>query len=159
MWFDVSAALVQLQAVGESATAVIRMTERNGPKVAEVAEVAEVAGYYLQSLKSSPVTKTDGAYPDAGKYLDFLHLHGPATYGASATALGWGATRAWQAEEQLVAAGLVLHDRLGKAVIAPDKSVSGALQNQCLNPPVAPEIRAAVFDISGKDERKPNART
>ena len=156
MWFDVSAAVVQLQAMGESAPAVIRMTEKNAPKIAEIAEVAAPRA---QNLKSSPVIKTDGPYPDAGKYLDFLRLHGPSTYGASATALGWGATRAWQAEAQLVAAGLVQHDRLGKAVIAPDKSVSGAVQNQCLNPPVAPEIRAAVFDITGKDGRKTNART
>ena len=156
MWFDVSAAVGQLQAMGKNAPAVIRMTERNGPKVAEI---AEVAAHGPQNLKSSPVARPDGAYPDAGKYLDFLHLHGPSTYGASATALGWGATRAWQAEAQLVAAGLVQHDRLGKAVIAPDKSVSGPVQNQCLNPPVAPEIRVAVFDISGKDERKPHART
>ena len=153
MWFDVSAAVVQLQAMGDNAPAVIRMTESNGPKIAEI---AEVAGHYPQNLKTSPVARTDGTYPDAGKYLDFLHLHAPATYGASATALGWGATRAWLAEAQLVAAGLAQHDRLGKAVIAPDKSVSGAVQNQCLNPPVAPEIRAAGFDISGKDERKPN---
>lgn len=156
MWFDVSAAVAQLQALGENAPAVIRMTERNGPKVAEIAEVAAPCA---QNPKSGQVARTDGLNPDAGKYLDFLHLHGPSTYGASATALGWGATRAWQAEAQLVAAGLVQHDRLGKAVIAPDKSVSSAVQNQCLNPPVAPEIRAAVFDISGKNERKPNART
>ena len=156
MWFDVSAAVAQLQATGKNAPAVIRMTERNRPKVAEIAEVAAPCG---QNLESGPVTNTDGAYPDAGKYLDFLRLHGPSTYGASATALGWGATRAWQAEAQLVAAGLVQHDNLGKAEPKLIKSVSVAMQNQCLNPPVPPEIRVAVFDISGKDERKPHART
>ena len=112
MWFDVSAAVAQLQAKGENTPAVIRMTERNSPKVAEV---AEVAAHGPQNLKSSPVTNPDGAYQDAGKYLDFLRLHGPSTYDASATALGWGATRAWQAEAQLVAAGLVQHDSFGKA--------------------------------------------
>ena len=156
MWFDVSAAVVQLQAMGESAPPVIRMAEMNAPKIAEIAEVAAPCP---QILKPTSIARTDGLDANAGEYLDFLRLHGPSTYGASATALGWGATRAWQAEAQLVAAGLVQHDRLGKAAIAPDKSVSGAVQNQCLNPPVAPEIRAAVFDISGKDERKPNART
>ena len=145
MWFDVSAAVVQLQAMGENTPAVIRMTERNGPKVAEI---AEVAGHYPQNLKSSPVTKTDGAYPDAGKYLDFLHLHGPSAYGASATALGWGATRAWQAEAWLKAAELLQYDRLGKAAIAPDKSVSVKVQYQCLNPPVAPRIQATLPEPS-----------
>ena len=44
---------------------------------------------------------------DPETYLDFLHIHGSTTYGAAATALGWGATRAWQAEARLRAAGLV----------------------------------------------------
>ena len=156
MWFDVSAAVVQLQATGENTPAVFRITERNGPKIAKI---AEVAAYGSQNLKSSPVARTDGAYPDAEKYLDFLHLQGPATYGASATALGWGATRAWQAEAQLVAAGLVQHDKLGKAVIALDKSVSSALQNQCLNPPVAPGIRVAMPKASENYCGTPNAGT
>jgi hypothetical protein len=111
MWFDVSAAAVQLQAMTENAPAVIRMTENNRPKIAEI---AEVAAHHAQNLKSSPVSKTDGPYPDAGKYLDFLRLHRPSTYGASATALGWGATRAWQAEARLMAAGLVQYANLGK---------------------------------------------
>jgi hypothetical protein len=51
--------------------------------------------------------RADGLDADAGAYLDFLRLHGPATYGAAASALGWGATRAWQAEAALRAAGLV----------------------------------------------------
>ena len=153
MWFDVAAAVMQLQAMGESAPADIRITESNSPKVAEIAEVAAPRA---QILKPTSIARTDGLDTNAGEYLDFLRLHGPSTYGASATALGWGATRAWQAEAQLKAARLVQYDSLGKAATAPDKSVSGAVQNQCLNPPVAPEIRAAVFDISGKDERKPN---
>lgn len=52
---------------------------------------------------------------DPETYLDHLRLHGPTTYGAAATALGWGATRAWQAEARLRAAGLVRYDALGKA--------------------------------------------
>ena len=127
MWFDVSAAVMQLHEGGNctllsnvmesNAPNVIRITERIAPKVAEV---AEVAAHGPQNLKSSPVTNPEGAYPDVRKYLDFLHLHGPSTYGACATAMGWGATRAWQAEAQLIAAGLVRYDILGKAVIEPD---------------------------------------
>jgi hypothetical protein len=124
VWFDVSAAVVQLQAMGKNAPAVIRMTEKNAPKIAEIAEVAAPCD---QIPKADNVARTDGLYPDAGKYLDFLHLHGPATYGASATALGWVATRAWQAEAQLVAAGLLQHDRFGKAEPTLNKSVSKKL--------------------------------
>jgi hypothetical protein len=61
--------------------------------------------------------RADGLDADAGAYLDFLRLHGPATYGAAAAALGWGATRTWQAEARLRAAGLVtVADPLGQAV-------------------------------------------
>jgi hypothetical protein len=58
----------------------------------------------------------DGPDADAGAYLDFLRLRGPATCGAAAAALGWGATRAWQAEARLRAAGLVAMGALGQAV-------------------------------------------
>lgn len=56
---------------------------------------------------SEKVARADGLDPDAGAYLDRLRLHGPATYGAMASALGWGATRAWRVEAKLRAAGLV----------------------------------------------------
>ena len=156
MWFDVSAAVVQLQAVGDNAPAVIRMTENNAPKIAEIAEVAAPCA---QNLKPGHDAQTGGRSQDAGKYLDFLHLHGPSTYGAAAVALGWGATRAWQAEAQLVAAGLVHHDNLGKAEPKLNKSVSVAVRNQCLNPPVAPKIQAILPEASRLVNRKPNART
>ena len=61
--------------------------------------------------------RADGLDLDAGTYLDRLRLFGPATYGAMASALGWGATRAWQAEAKLRAAGLVWMGPLGRAVI------------------------------------------
>ena len=123
MWFDVTAAVMQLQTIGGNAPTVIRITERNAHKVAEI---AEVAGLPAQNPKTFHIARTDGLAADAGEYLDFLHLHGPATYGAGAVALGWGATRAWQAEAQLRAARLVRYDSLGKAVIEPDQLVSVA---------------------------------
>lgn len=110
MWFDVSAAVVQLQAYSD-ASQLSGMTENNIPKIAEV---AEVAAHRAQNPKPVPVARADGLNPDAGEYLDFLHLHGPTSYGAFATVLGWGATRAWQAEARLRAAGLVRHNSLGK---------------------------------------------
>lgn len=39
------------------------------------------------------------------------------TYGAAATALGWGATRAWQAEAALLAAGRIEPDCFGRAAL------------------------------------------
>ena len=86
MWFDVSAAVVQLQAAGDNAPAVIRVTENNAAKIAEIAEVAAPCP---QILKPTSIARTDGLDANAGEYLDFLRLHGPSTYGASATALGW----------------------------------------------------------------------
>ena len=63
-----------------------------------------------------PPSRADGLEPDAGAYLDRLRLHGPATYGAMAHALGWGATRAWRAEARLRAAGQAAINKSGKAV-------------------------------------------
>ncbi|MDO9525189.1 MAG: hypothetical protein Q7J57_06545, partial [Gemmobacter sp.] len=71
------------------------------------------------SRNPAPPARADGLDPDAGAYLDRLHLYGPATYCAMASALGWGATRAWQAEARLRAAGLVVIDKAGKAVPFP----------------------------------------
>jgi hypothetical protein len=65
--------------------------------------------------RSASPARVDGLEPDAGAYLDFLRLHGAHTYGAMASELGWGATRAWRAEAKLRAAGLVVY-REGKAV-------------------------------------------
>ena len=52
---------------------------------------------------------------DARAYLRHLLDNGPATVGAVGSALGWGATRAWQAEARLRAAGLVAMGPLGRA--------------------------------------------
>ena len=64
----------------------------------------------------APPARADGLDPDAGAYLDRLRLRGPATYGAMASAMGWGATRAWRAEAKLRALGLVRMGELGRAV-------------------------------------------
>ncbi len=41
------------------------------------------------------------------------------SYGVVARALGWGATRAWQAGAHLEAAGRIRHDHLGRMVPFP----------------------------------------
>ena len=80
-----------------------------------VAIVASVATPILQKPQSTLRARADGLEPDAGAYLEFLRLHGPATYGAMASELGWGATRAWRAEANLRAAGVVTMGPLGRA--------------------------------------------
>lgn len=52
---------------------------------------------------------------DPETYLARLHETGPQTYGAMASELGWGATRAWQAEARLRVAGLVSLGEHGNA--------------------------------------------
>ena len=59
----------------------------------------------------------DGLDSDMSLCLNHLDHHGPATYGLAAAALGWGATRAWQAEARLRASGLVTLDRRGRAEV------------------------------------------
>ena len=62
----------------------------------------------------------DSLAPDPDALLALLALlrgRGPMSYGAAATALGWGATRAWQAEAALLAAGRIEHDRFGRAAL------------------------------------------
>ena len=71
--------------------------------------VAVVAAPRPQKLETKPSAS------DPETYLVFLCGNGPCTYGAAAVALGWGATRAWQAEARLRAAGLALIDKSGRA--------------------------------------------
>lgn len=55
--------------------------------------------------------------PDAAVLLALLRERGPLSYGAAASALGWGATRAWRAEAALKAAGRIEHDPCGRAAV------------------------------------------
>ncbi len=54
-----------------------------------------------------------GLSDDARLLIDHLAASGPASYGAAASSLGWGATRAWLAEAELRAEGRVLLNHLG----------------------------------------------
>ena len=85
-----------------------RITKKNA------LEVAKIAAPSSENPKPVSATRSDGLKPGAGAYLEFLHLNGHSSYGAFATAQGCGASRAWQSEAQLTAAGLVRHDSLGK---------------------------------------------
>jgi hypothetical protein len=105
MWFDPHRKLAEIAA----------QPAKPAQPAPHVANVASVATPPRSKPQFAPPARADGLEPDAGAYLDFLRLHGPHTYGAAASELGWGATRAWQAEAKLRAAGLV-HYCDGKAV-------------------------------------------
>ena len=55
--------------------------------------------------------------------LALLQTAGPMPYGAAASSLGWGATRAWQAETKLRAAELVRIGEFGRMVLAERGSI------------------------------------
>lgn len=80
---------------------------------AERAAAAEV-GQPLEQLLSRPDEPSDAS--DAEVLLALLRARGPTSYGAAATLLGWGATRAWRAEAELRAAGRVRLGALGEAI-------------------------------------------
>lgn len=114
MWFDARAKLAEI--AGQPTATSANLANLRLVKEAEFAEFAEFATPPLSKSRPVPRARADGLEADAGAYLDFLRRNGPCTYGAAASALGWGATRAWQAEARLRAAGLVAyHERTGAA--------------------------------------------
>jgi len=88
-----------------------RMTPETVAKIA--AAKPEVIDFLTR--KPRPTPPLAGGQPDPETYLSFLRSNGPATYGAAATSLGRGATRAWQAEARLRATGRAAIDKSGKA--------------------------------------------
>lgn len=88
-----------------------------GAPSAVVLSVKSVLSGHAQrdSAAVKAVISADGLHPDDCALLDFLHREGPHTYGAAATALGWGATRAWQTVARLGAAGLLQYGMHGRA--------------------------------------------
>ena len=126
MWFDVRAKLAEIEGRPPATSAtpatqapaarpVSQMSQVSQAPEAQkpafrVASVATVATPPRSKPETLPPARADGLDPDADAYLDRLHLHGPATYGAMASAMGWGATRAWRAEARLRAAGLLVYD-------------------------------------------------
>lgn len=72
------------------------------PRVASVATVAGVDHKNPQPL------------PDAEAYVEALRQVGPCGYGVVATFLGWGATRAGNAEMELRLAGRIVYDSSGR---------------------------------------------
>lgn len=63
----------------------------------------------LAAIGDDPAPK-----PDAEMYADALRICGPCGYGPVAVFLGWGATRAANAEAELRAANRISYDRTGR---------------------------------------------
>ncbi|MBX8785496.1 hypothetical protein HBA94_17200, partial [Ochrobactrum sp. GRS2] len=68
----------------------------------------------------SPNTK---AKPDDTEtYAEALRIHGAISYGMAMRVLGWGGTRASQAEDALRLAGRIVFNRQGRAVLSDNEN-------------------------------------
>lgn len=118
MWFDVQQAVASLVGGNCSPANLAPATfataaTKPGARPRSVATVAGVA--------AAPAENSGGT-DDAERLAHHLAARGPTTYGAAAVALGWGATRAWKAEAQLIASGRAAFDHLGRAILFSDGS-------------------------------------
>lgn len=72
----------------------------------------------LQGGNVVVLAERSAAKPDVEHYADALRLIGPCGYGPVAVLLGWGATRAADAEVELRQQGRVVYDRTGRGRLA-----------------------------------------
>jgi hypothetical protein len=117
MWFDAKAALAAIEGAGarpDPSPPGANRAIRANPPAADPPQLARLARPEPAAPPSKPHA---GPQEDADALTAALRFHGPMTQGAAALALGWGATRAWQAEAQLRATGTVRLDGWGRAVI------------------------------------------
>lgn len=113
MWFDVAKALAEIEAgtpIGFEPLCGAKDAIRANRRATSVLRIAPIARLAHGDAPTSAIQASD---PDT--LLALLYRDGPSTYGAAATVLGWGATRAWQAEARLRAHGRVCHDARGRA--------------------------------------------
>lgn len=82
---------------------------------AKPANVVDLRPDLRRNLKLDPVARPD----DADRYAEALRLHGPASYGMMMRILGWGGTRAGQAETALREAGRIAFNGNGRAYLVP----------------------------------------
>jgi hypothetical protein len=120
MWFDARKALAELERDRPSTATHATSATNPVSRLAGVASVAGAAGARPPESRIAPRIWANGMHPDAATLAEALRLRGPTTYGSAASALGWTATRAWQAEARLRAAGLVRFDELGRAALEMD---------------------------------------
>lgn len=72
-----------------------------------------------------PDTKAKPNDPEA--YAEALRIHGAMTYGMAMQVLGWGATRAGQAEDTLRLAGRIVFNGQGRAVLSDNENHQNAV--------------------------------
>ena len=125
MWFDVQKAVAtiaggEMPAATLTAATIATTATKPGPNRPRVATVAIVAAPPARN----PTAEQEA---DAATLAELLADFGPTSCGAAATTLGWGATRAWQAEARLRASGRVRCDALGRATLidGPGLSLDG----------------------------------
>jgi hypothetical protein len=75
--------------------------------------VIAAKGVLRRDMKFDPAVRPD----DPETYVEALRVHGPMTYGMAMRVLGWGGTRAGQAETALRAAGRITINNHGRAVL------------------------------------------
>ncbi|OOO32840.1 hypothetical protein EFR00_30385 [Rhizobium sophoriradicis] len=83
--------------------------------------VSVLSGGPLPTVQSagSPVRELiEALQSDMDLYAEALRTHGSMSYGQAMDVLGWGATRAGQAETDLRDAGRIAFNNLGRAVLS-----------------------------------------
>ena len=100
--------------------ATVAGTERqSAPKtVATVANVAEAMPVSAKPAPASDPAPVVSPKSDAELYADALKRHSPGSYGSIGIVLGWGMTRAANAETILREAGRIKYDHTGRGVFA-----------------------------------------
>ena len=108
MWFDPyqASAIIEGAALAPSHR---REDESPPAPVTPCRHVAQVARRHPLAREITPCASD----PDC--LLALLQTAGPMPYGAAASSLGWGATRAWQAEGKLRTSGRVRIIEFGRA--------------------------------------------
>lgn len=122
MWFDVKAELSRARQAeqphaepGSRAIPAIRAIS-DGQGCRGVAQIARIARADAPDCMPEPAPVI-AAMSDAETFIAFLRDNGPASYGAAAKALGWGATRAWRAQAAANASQRIDFDRIGRAAV------------------------------------------
>lgn len=103
-----------LKAARQSASASTEMTKPTERAGGPVLSVKSVSSGVDGSSRCAPAG--GGLSVDASTYMNCLRHHGPLTYGAAAMKLGWGASRSWQAQNDLRKSAAITFDEFGRAV-------------------------------------------
>lgn len=83
-------------------------------------EQSQPAIKLISNREWTPDTKAKPDDPEI--YADSLRIHGPMSYGMAMRVLGWGGTRAGQAEDALRFAGRITFNKLGRAVLSDNEN-------------------------------------